>query len=110
MVELSLLDGAVAVIMGLAVLRGLFIGLIREGFSIVALASSALAVRYGSTPLATILHERSGGEIGQVGAAWIAGFVLGVGVLIVVALIGRSLRRGARSRTSSPARSSRSPI
>jgi uncharacterized membrane protein required for colicin V production len=90
------LDGAVVVVLVIAMLRGLFIGLIREGFSIASVAAGILAARLFTSPAAALLVEQSGGEISPAVAPWITGSVLAITTIAVVALIGRVLRRGAR--------------
>ncbi|MBW2385262.1 MAG: CvpA family protein [Deltaproteobacteria bacterium] len=90
------LDGAVLVVLVIAMLRGLFIGLIREGFSIASVAAGVLAARIFTAPAAELLVELSEGEISAGVAPWIMGTVLAITTIAVVALIGRVLRRGAR--------------
>ncbi|MBW2232856.1 MAG: CvpA family protein [Deltaproteobacteria bacterium] len=90
------LDGAVLVVLVIAMLRGLFIGLIREGFSIASVAAGVLAARIFTAPAAELLVELSEGEISAGVAPWIMGTVLAITTIAVVALTGRVLRRGAR--------------
>ena len=45
---LTSLDGIILAILIIAMARGLFIGLVRESFSIAALAAAVLAARYGT--------------------------------------------------------------
>lgn len=90
------LDGAVLGVLVIAMLRGLFIGLIREGFSIASVAAGVLAARIFTAPAAELLVELSEGEISAGVAPWIMGTVLAITTIAVVALIGRVLRRGAR--------------
>ena len=93
----SPLDGLVLVIVLVALARGFFIGLIREGFSIAALAGACLSVRYFTVPLAEWLTRTTNGEIGSGAAPWVAGAALAIASAAVIAIAGRVLRRGVRA-------------
>ncbi len=93
--ELAPLDGIVLTVFAIAVARGLFIGLIREGFSIAALGGSFVAVRYGVGPVGSWLDETTKGELGTT-APWIAGAVIAVFTILAISIVGRVIRRGAR--------------
>ena len=95
--EIRSIDVVVAAILGVAMLRGLFLGLIREAFSIGALAGAIVAVRLFAGPAAEWLVEATRGEVGPAAAPWIAGAVLAIATVAVVAVIGRLLRRGVRA-------------
>ncbi len=97
MPQVSPIDGLVVVILIAAALRGLVKGLIREVFSIAALGGACIAARYGATPGAQWLVEATRGEIGTGAAPWIAGSVIALTTLAIVALTGRVFRRGARA-------------
>ena len=86
MVSFSLLDAIVAAVLALAVLRGLWIGLLREGFSIAALAAGCLAVRAFAVPLGGWLNGATGGQIGAAVAPWIAGTLVGFATAVGVAV------------------------
>ena len=94
MAGLSTLDAVVLVVMGVAILRGVWIGLIREGFSIAALGGGLLAVRYGTGSVAAWLVEVSSGELGETPATWIAGAAIGIATIALLGTAGRVLRRG----------------
>ena len=68
---LSTLDAVVLAVMGIAIARGLWIGLIREGFSIAALGGALLAVRYGIEPVGAWIENASGGDLGTTASTWI---------------------------------------
>jgi membrane protein required for colicin V production len=89
-------DIVVMAILGIAALRGLFRGLIREAFSIAALAGACLAVKLFATPLADWLETTTRGEIGGGAAPWLSGAILAVGTIAFVVIAGRFLRRGSR--------------
>jgi len=95
--SLSPVDAAAVAILILAVVRGAWIGLIREGFSIAALTAAVFAIRYANAPAAAWLSRVTGGEIGGGAAPWITGFVILVASVAVVTVVGRLLRRGAHA-------------
>ena len=97
MEEIRSIDVVVAAILGVAMLRGLFLGLIREAFSIGALAGACVAVRLFARPAAEWLVEVTRGEVGPTAAPWIAGAALVIGAVAVVAFAGRLLQRGVRA-------------
>ena len=89
-------DLAALALLALAAARGLFIGVIREVFSQVALAAACVAVRFAAAPAAEWLLIRSPVEIGDLGARIAAGAAIAVAVIVGVAIVGRLVRRGAR--------------
>ena len=94
MEDLSTLDAVVLAVLGIAIARGFWIGLIREGFSIAALGGALLAVRYGIEPLGQWIDGVSGGELGTTASTWIAGAVLGLGTVALLGTAGKMLRKG----------------
>ena len=94
---LPVLDGIVLSILVVMTLRGLFIGLIREAFSIAALAAACVAVAYGRDPVAAALLSLTGASLPASVAPWIAGAGLAVLSIVVVGMLGRGIRRGARA-------------
>lgn len=97
MEDLSTLDSIVLAVMGIAIVRGMWIGMIREGFSIAALGGGLLAVRYGIEPLAAFIERISGGDLGSTAATWIAGAAIGLGTIAVLGVVGKFLRKGAHA-------------
>jgi uncharacterized membrane protein required for colicin V production len=93
---MPLLDGVVGVVLLVALARGLWIGLIREGFSMGALAAAVLVTRAGLDPASDWLVDVTGGQIGEMAAPWIAGSVLAGATAIGVGFAGRLIRRGFR--------------
>jgi membrane protein required for colicin V production len=93
---LSPVDVVALAILALAVLRGLWIGLIREVFSLVGLAAAVIAVRLGSAPVAEWLRASLPVELGSLSARIAAGAIVAVAVILAAALAGRIVRRGAR--------------
>jgi uncharacterized membrane protein required for colicin V production len=93
---IPVLDIIVGSIMALAIVRGLFVGMIREGFSVGAIGAVVLGIVYGSQPAGLWLDTATAGEIGGQPAKWIGGVMVGVSAGVVVGALGRYLRRGAR--------------
>jgi uncharacterized membrane protein required for colicin V production len=99
--EFESVDIVVGTIIGIACLRGFFLGLIREAFSLASLAAAYLAVRAFVGPVAEWVGEISGGRVNEALEPWVAGAVglgfvdrvggglLGAteGVLVVVVLV-----------------------
>lgn len=95
--EIRSIDLVVAAILGVALLRGVFLGLIREAFSIGALAGAVVMVRLFAAPVAAWLVETTNGEVDAALAPWIAGAALAVATVVGVAVTGRLVQRGARA-------------
>ncbi len=91
----GIVDLLAITVLALAVVRGLFRGLIGEAFSLGALGGACLAVRHGASPGGARLVEWTGGEIGPEIAPWVAGIAIGIATVAAVAWIGRLLKRGA---------------
>ena len=90
----SLLDVAACLVLGIALLRGLAIGMVREAFSVAALAAACIAVRFGSGPASAWLLENALPGLGPLGARLLAGAAIGLGAAIGVGICGRIVRRG----------------
>lgn len=97
MISFSLLDIVVVSILGLAMLRGFAIGLIRESFSIGALGAAFVTVRLFAAPSAGWLTAATQGQIGAAAAPWLTGIAIGIGTVAAVAFIGSWLRKGAHA-------------
>jgi len=95
--SLTILDGIVLVILLIGLTRGIFIGLVRESFSMAALGAAILAARYGTQGFSTALEELSRGTIGPSLAPWLAGAILGIGTVVIMTLIGRAVQSGVRA-------------
>jgi len=90
------LDFVVLLILGIASVRGVLRGLLREAFSIAALAAACLMVTLYYGDAAEWLIRASQGHIGEVSAPWIGGALLGIASIGVVTLLGRLMQRGAK--------------
>ena len=89
-------DILVMAVLGIAVLRGVSRGLIREGFSIAALAGACLLVKLFANPLGARLEMETGGEIAGWAGPWLAGAILSIAAIAAIATVGRFIRRGSR--------------
>jgi membrane protein required for colicin V production len=94
--EWPTLDLIAASVLALAALRGVWIGAVREAFSLAGLAAAIVAVRTWREPVASWLEANVPVAMTGLAAQLLAGLVLGVGSLVAVALIGRLVRRGVR--------------
>lgn len=90
-------DYAVAAILLIAVMRGIGRGLLRESFSMASVAAAVIAVRLYYVDVSEWLLKTTDGGIGEMGAPWIAGLLLAVAAIGATALVGRVIRRGART-------------
>ena len=95
--ELTPVDYVVVGILAIAVLRGMGRGLLRETFSMGSLAAAVICVNLYYVEVAEWLMEITEGSVCEMGAPWIAGLLLAVGAIGATALIGRMVRRGAKS-------------
>jgi membrane protein required for colicin V production len=87
----DLVDIIALAVLVLAILRGLWIGLVREAFSIAALAAAVLAFRALREPVAAMIAARTPWDPLIATAA--AGGVVVVGALVFVTLVGAIVRR-----------------
>lgn len=92
---MPLIDMIVVTVLFIAILRGVWIGLIREGSSLAAIGVATLVTRLGVEPLASRLTGWTGGEITGKTALWIAGVVLVVTTILLLGFLARLIRRGA---------------
>ena len=88
---MPIIDLIAAGVLTVAIIRGLWIGLVREAFSLAALASAVFAVRRFAEPLAEDLAASF--ELDPLLATAIAGGGVAVAAILVVALVGRLIRR-----------------
>ena len=94
---LPLVDMIVLSVLFIAVVRGLWIGLIREGSSLAAIGIATIVTRLLIDPFAIQLTRLTGGEITGRTAVWIAGVLLVVATIITLGFLARLLRRGAEA-------------
>lgn len=87
----GVIDLVVLAVLGLATLRGLWIGVVREAFSLAALAAAVLAFRALRTPVAEEIAMRT--QWDPLVAAAAAGGVVVVAAIVFVTLAGAIVRR-----------------
>jgi len=91
------IDFVALAILAIAALRGTSLGLIREAFSIGALAAAVVAVRVWNEPFTHWVQNSTRGALPFDLAPWIAGGFLAIAVIAAVAIFGRVMRQGARA-------------
>jgi membrane protein required for colicin V production len=92
---LPIVDAIAAGALALAVIRGLWIGLLREAFSLAALVAAVFAVRRFAAPTADALAARY--QLEPIVATAAAGALVAVVTIVVIALVGAILRRSIRT-------------
>lgn len=95
--ELPLLDVIALAIVSLACLRGLWIGLIREGLSLATVGIATIVTRLYLDPVASWVAEKTGGELTGRTGLWIAGVLIVVATVALLGLVSRLLRRSAEA-------------
>ena len=96
MEELRTLDAVAAAVLALAALRGLWIGAVREAFSLAGLATAVVVVRTWREPASRWLDAHGPFEMTGLAAGILAALALGLASLLAVAIVGRMVRRGVR--------------
>jgi len=94
MAGLGPIDMVALAVLLIAALRGMSLGLIREVFSLGALAAAVIAVRVWNEPFAHWFQRVSG--LPHYLVPWLAGALLAAGVVTAVAMFGRLIRQGVR--------------
>ncbi len=96
MEEVRTLDAAAGAVVGLALLRGVFVGAVREAFSLAGLGAAAFVVRGWRLPASAWLIAHAPFEMTDLAARVLAALGLGAGTILAVAVLGRLVRRGVR--------------
>jgi len=94
--DLHTLDIVAAAVLALAALRGIWIGAVREAFSLTGLAAAAFVVRSWRHPAAAWLDANGPFEVTELAATILAALGLGLGTLLAVGIAGRLVRRSVR--------------
>jgi len=89
-------DAAALAILGIAALRGLGLGLVREAFSLGSIGVAYAAFVLYTGRVAEWVERESGGEVGALVAPWLAGAAVVVAGIAGTVLLGRLGKRGAR--------------
>jgi membrane protein required for colicin V production len=84
-------------VLSVALIRGVAIGMVREAFSVAALAGACIAVRFATAPTAAWLLANALPGVGPLGATILAGSAVGLAAAIAVGLVGRLVRRGVHA-------------
>lgn len=95
--NVPLIDMIVLTVLFIAIVRGIWIGLIREGSSLAAIGIATIVTRLLVDSFSARLTELTGGEITGNTAMWIAGVLLVVATIVVLGFVARLLRRGAEA-------------
>jgi uncharacterized membrane protein required for colicin V production len=94
--DLATVDAIAGVVLLLALLRGVWIGGVREAFSLAGLAAATWVVRTWRIPAGNWLELHGPFEMTGLAARVIAALALGAGTLLAVALLSRLAYRGVR--------------
>ncbi len=90
-------DLLAATVIGLALIRGVFLGLVREAFSLGSIAGAVIITRLAAGPFGDWLVATSDRAISAKFAPFIAGAALVVLTFTVLGFAGRMLRQGVRA-------------
>jgi uncharacterized membrane protein required for colicin V production len=94
--ELPTVDAIALALLLLAALRGLWIGAVREAFSLAGLAAAVWVVSAFRAPAGAWLVEHGPFEMTDLAARLIAAVGLGAGTLLAVGVVSRLAHRGMR--------------
>jgi len=97
MPEIELVDAASLALLGVAALRGLFRGAMRESFTLAAVAAAYICVCAFAGSVAAWLLALWPEDLSQTTAHILAGAVLALTALLAVSALGRKLRNGMRA-------------
>ncbi len=95
MSELPLIDMIAGSVIFLAMVRGIWIGMIREGLSLAAIGLCTIVTRLFLDPLTVQLTELTNGELTGRTATWIAGVLLVMITIVACGLLAKVMRHGA---------------
>jgi membrane protein required for colicin V production len=90
-------DYVVVALFALALVRGLFRGLLREVFSIGALALAVVVVRLFNADVAHWLLVNNEGDLSPQASTGLAGLLLVVGTIGAMSLVGKVTKHGAKA-------------
>lgn len=96
MTEYPLMDMIAATTIFAAMVRGIWIGLVREGLSLAAIGLCTIVTRLFVDPLTVQLTEITSGEISGKTAVWISGVLLVVATILVCGVIAKVIRKGVQ--------------
>jgi len=96
MSELPLMDMVAATVIFAAIVRGLWIGLVREGLSLAAIGLCTIVTRLFVDPVTAQLTSITGGEITGKTAVWIAGVLLVMATILLCGVIAKAMKKGVQ--------------
>jgi membrane protein required for colicin V production len=91
------LDLVVATVVAVAALRGLMLGLVREAFSLGALAAAVISIRLLTGPTAEALQPVLGDRVPAMALKAGSACLVALAGVATVALFGRLVRRGVKA-------------
>ena len=94
MSELPLIDLIAGTVIFAAVVRGIWIGLVREGLSLAAIGLCTIVTRLFIDPVSVQITELTSGEITGKAAVWIAGVLLVMATILFCGVVARVMRKG----------------
>lgn len=94
--DLPLIDMIAATVIFGALVRGIWIGLVREGLSLAAIGFCTIVTRLFLDPFTLQLTEWTGGELVGKTATWIAGVLLVVATILACGAIARLMKKGVQ--------------
>ncbi len=94
---MALVDVIAACILGAAMLRGAFVGAIREVFSIAGLVLAYFAIRLGTPAFSAWIETNAPVDLGSMGARIVAVGVIFLAVIVAAGVAGRLVRKGFRA-------------
>lgn len=95
-IEIPLIDMIAATVLFAALVRGLWIGLVREGLSLAAIGLCTIVTRIFLDPMTLQLSQWTDGELTGKTAVWIAGVLLVVGTILLCGVAARLVKRGVQ--------------
>ena len=96
MTDLPLMDMIAGTVVFAAIIRGLWIGLVREGLSLAAIGLCTIVTRLFIDPVTIQLTELTSGEITGKTAVWIAGVLLVMATILACGLAAQLIKRGVQ--------------
>jgi uncharacterized membrane protein required for colicin V production len=94
--DLATVDAIAGAVLLLALLRGAWIGAVREAFSLAGLVAAVWVVRTWRVPAGEWLELHGPFEMTGLAARLVAALLLGAGTLLAVAVVSRLAYRGVR--------------
>lgn len=93
--DLPLIDMIALTVLFLAIVRGVWIGLIREGLSLASIGIATIVTKLLVDPLSEQLASATGGDISGKTAIWIAGVLLVVATIVTLGFLARLIKKSA---------------